>query len=196
MLILAFDTATEDATSALVDDGEVLGERASTPKTLLADLDALLRQAGAHAGDSTPSLSARGPGASPARGSASPSPGGLPSRSDIAGGRRLDARRARGRRARRGARRRRQRGEVFVPGPRRARARASPAAAGARVRRRRRRKLPRGCWRTGVRRSRPTTIHGTSRGRASTPRSRPTFGPVDEIEPIYVRAPDADRVLA
>jgi tRNA threonylcarbamoyladenosine biosynthesis protein TsaB len=48
MLILAFDTATDVATSALVDDGEVLGERASRAVTVLEDLDALLRQAGAH----------------------------------------------------------------------------------------------------------------------------------------------------
>jgi tRNA threonylcarbamoyl adenosine modification protein YeaZ len=51
VLILAFDTATDVATSALVDDGEVVAERASTPKALLADVDALLRQSGAHAGD-------------------------------------------------------------------------------------------------------------------------------------------------
>jgi tRNA threonylcarbamoyladenosine biosynthesis protein TsaB len=48
MLILAFDTATDVATSALVDDDEVLGERASRAATVLEDLDALLRQAGAH----------------------------------------------------------------------------------------------------------------------------------------------------
>ncbi len=51
MLILAFDTATDVATSALVSDGEVLGERASRAVTLLEDLDALLRQAGAHTRD-------------------------------------------------------------------------------------------------------------------------------------------------
>jgi tRNA threonylcarbamoyladenosine biosynthesis protein TsaB len=51
MLILAFDTATEVATSALVDDGEVLGERVSRAVTLLEDVDALLRQAGARTGD-------------------------------------------------------------------------------------------------------------------------------------------------
>src|SRR5213596_4397042 len=51
MLILAFDTATEIATSALVADGEVLGERASRAQTLLEDVDALLRQGGAHPGD-------------------------------------------------------------------------------------------------------------------------------------------------
>lgn len=48
MLILAFDTATDVATSALVSDGEVLGERCSRAVTLLEDVDALVRQAGAH----------------------------------------------------------------------------------------------------------------------------------------------------
>jgi tRNA threonylcarbamoyladenosine biosynthesis protein TsaB len=51
MLILAFDTATDVATSALVLDGEVLGERSSRAVTLLEDVDALLRQAGAHTRD-------------------------------------------------------------------------------------------------------------------------------------------------
>src|SRR3954471_3729789 len=51
MLTLAFDTATDVATSALVDDGEVLGERMSRAQTLLEDVDALLRQGGAHAHD-------------------------------------------------------------------------------------------------------------------------------------------------
>ena len=48
MLTLAFDNATAVATSALVDDDEVLGERVSRAQTLLEDVDALLRQAGAH----------------------------------------------------------------------------------------------------------------------------------------------------
>jgi tRNA threonylcarbamoyladenosine biosynthesis protein TsaB len=51
VLTLAFDTATTVATSALVDDGEVLGERVSRAQTLLEDVDALLRQAGAHPSD-------------------------------------------------------------------------------------------------------------------------------------------------
>jgi tRNA threonylcarbamoyladenosine biosynthesis protein TsaB len=51
MLILAFDTATDVATSALVADGEVLGERASRAATLLEDVDALVRQAGARTRD-------------------------------------------------------------------------------------------------------------------------------------------------
>jgi tRNA threonylcarbamoyl adenosine modification protein YeaZ len=46
VLILAFDTATDVATSALVDDGEVLGERVSLPRTVLADADELLHEAG------------------------------------------------------------------------------------------------------------------------------------------------------
>src|SRR5919199_6259241 len=51
MVILAFDTATEVATSALVVDGEVVGERVSRAVTLLEDVDALLRQGGAHPRD-------------------------------------------------------------------------------------------------------------------------------------------------
>jgi tRNA threonylcarbamoyladenosine biosynthesis protein TsaB len=46
VLILAFDTATDVATSALVWDGEVLGELASEPRTVLEDVDALLRRGG------------------------------------------------------------------------------------------------------------------------------------------------------
>lgn len=62
MLILAFDTATEVATSALVADGEVLGERVSRAATLLEDVDALFRQAGAHARDLSGLAVGIGPG--------------------------------------------------------------------------------------------------------------------------------------
>ena len=62
MLTLAFDTATGDATSALVDDGEVLGERASRAVTLLEDVDALLRQGGAHPRDLGALVVGIGPG--------------------------------------------------------------------------------------------------------------------------------------
>jgi tRNA threonylcarbamoyladenosine biosynthesis protein TsaB len=51
VLTLAFDTATAVATSALVDGDEVLGERVSRAQTMLEDVDALLRQAGAHPSD-------------------------------------------------------------------------------------------------------------------------------------------------
>src|SRR5438105_14865016 len=48
MLTLAFDTATDAATAALLDDDELLGERTTRAVRLLEDVDALLRQAGAH----------------------------------------------------------------------------------------------------------------------------------------------------
>jgi tRNA threonylcarbamoyladenosine biosynthesis protein TsaB len=62
VLILAFDTATEVATSALVDDGEVVAERASRAQTLLEDVDALLRQGGAHPLDIDALVVGIGPG--------------------------------------------------------------------------------------------------------------------------------------
>jgi tRNA threonylcarbamoyl adenosine modification protein YeaZ len=49
VLILAFDTATSIATSALVRGDTVLGERATTPVRVLEDVDALLRDAGVDA---------------------------------------------------------------------------------------------------------------------------------------------------
>jgi tRNA threonylcarbamoyladenosine biosynthesis protein TsaB len=62
MLVLAFDTATDVATSALVEDREVLGERTSRAVTLLEDVDALLRQAGARTGDIQGLAVGTGPG--------------------------------------------------------------------------------------------------------------------------------------
>ncbi len=62
MLILAIDTATEVATSALVADGEVLGERCSRASTVLEDVDALLRQGGRRAGEVDAIAVGTGPG--------------------------------------------------------------------------------------------------------------------------------------
>jgi tRNA threonylcarbamoyladenosine biosynthesis protein TsaB len=62
MLILAFDTATHQATSALVRDGELLGERTSTASRVLADADELLRAAGLEQGDLTHLAVGTGPG--------------------------------------------------------------------------------------------------------------------------------------
>jgi tRNA threonylcarbamoyladenosine biosynthesis protein TsaB len=62
MLILAFDTATNRATSALVRDGEVLGERVSTASRVLADADGLLREAGLTEADVTHLAVGAGPG--------------------------------------------------------------------------------------------------------------------------------------
>jgi tRNA threonylcarbamoyladenosine biosynthesis protein TsaB len=46
VVTLAFDTATSVVTSALVRDGEPIAERVSKPRSVLEDVDALLRQAG------------------------------------------------------------------------------------------------------------------------------------------------------
>jgi len=46
MLLLAFDTATDVTTSALVDDGRVLGECVGVARALLDDIHALLEGAG------------------------------------------------------------------------------------------------------------------------------------------------------
>jgi tRNA threonylcarbamoyladenosine biosynthesis protein TsaB len=46
MLLLAFDTATPEASVALVRDGELVGERPSRASAILADADALLTAAG------------------------------------------------------------------------------------------------------------------------------------------------------
>ncbi|HET8607715.1 MAG TPA: tRNA (adenosine(37)-N6)-threonylcarbamoyltransferase complex dimerization subunit type 1 TsaB [Gaiellaceae bacterium] len=62
MLILAFDTATRVATSALVRDGDVLGERVSEAVTLLEEVDDLLRAAGAGPRDLDAVAVGTGPG--------------------------------------------------------------------------------------------------------------------------------------
>ena len=49
MLTLAFDTATTMATSALLEDGKLLGERTGVPARLLEDVDDLLTSADAEA---------------------------------------------------------------------------------------------------------------------------------------------------
>jgi tRNA threonylcarbamoyladenosine biosynthesis protein TsaB len=62
VLTLAFDTATGAATSALVHDSELLGERVSRAQTMLEDVDALLRQAGARPADLDRLVVGIGPG--------------------------------------------------------------------------------------------------------------------------------------
>lgn len=62
MLVLAFDTATDVATSALVDDGRVLGERISLARTLLEDVDGLLLEAQAAPSDLDALVVGTGPG--------------------------------------------------------------------------------------------------------------------------------------
>jgi len=195
MLILAFDTATDVATSALVADGELLGERTSRPATVLEDVDALLRQGGARATEIEALAVGTGPGSftgtriglAVARGLAialgvpaagvstldalaAGAPGALPV---------IDARRR----------------EVFVAGPRAVAAgdlelepgtvcvgdgavryRDVLEALGAHV-------PP-----PGDERHVPHARHHAALAR--------DFGPAEAIEPIYVRVPDAERSLA
>jgi tRNA threonylcarbamoyladenosine biosynthesis protein TsaB len=62
MLVLAFDTATDVATSALLGDGAVLGQRVGVAKALLEDVDALLAGAGRVASDLDAVVVGTGPG--------------------------------------------------------------------------------------------------------------------------------------
>src|SRR5437016_5420085 len=61
-LVLAFDTATPVATSALLREGGVLGERVSRAAAVLADADELLRGAGFAPGDLDALVVGTGPG--------------------------------------------------------------------------------------------------------------------------------------
>jgi tRNA threonylcarbamoyladenosine biosynthesis protein TsaB len=62
VLVLAFDTATEVATSALVLDGRVLGERIGTARALVGDVDNLLAGAGSTPADLDALVVGTGPG--------------------------------------------------------------------------------------------------------------------------------------
>ena len=191
VLILAFDTATDVATSALVDDGEVLGERTSRPSTLLEDVDALLRQASARPADIHALVVGTGPGSftstriglAIARGlglSLGIGGAGVSTLDALAAGAHdalpvIDARR----------------GEVFVPGPAAVTPEEAPAAG-------------RLCLGDGALRHRAILeANGGVVPPDDDPRHAPravlhaslatAFGPVEAIEPIYVRAPDAER---
>ena len=194
MLILAFDTATDVATSALVSDDEVLGERISVARTLLEDVDALLRQASARPADLDALAVGTGPGSftgtrmglAVARGlglalgvrgagvstldALGVGGGGGPEVLPV-----IDARR----------------GEVFVPGP----TAVAPAdlEPGARL-----------CVGNGAVRYRDVLeASGGVVPPDDDPRHLPRahlharllgeLGPVDEIQPLYVRDPDASR---
>jgi len=193
MLILAFDTATDIATSALVSDGEVLGERTSRAVTLLEDVDALLRQAGAQTRELEALAVGIGPGSftgvriglSTARGLAlaldipvagvstldalaAGAPGALPV---------IDARRR----------------EVFVPGGVLAPGELEVEAGTL-------------CVGNGAVRYRDVLEAGGAEippdgDERHLPRARfharlaSGFGPAEEVEPLYVRLPDADKTI-
>jgi tRNA threonylcarbamoyl adenosine modification protein YeaZ len=191
VLILAFDTATDVATSALMDDSEVLGERTSVAKTLLEDVDALLRQASARPREIDAIVVGTGPGSftstriglAVARGLSlglGVEGAGVSTLDALAAGAEgalpvIDARR----------------GEVFVPG----RVAVPPDEVDADGRL---------CVGSGAVRYREAL---EERGAVVPPDDDPRhvpharfharlatwFGPVDAIEPIYGRAPDAGR---
>jgi len=62
VLVLAFDTATDVATSALVRDGRVLGERTGTARALVGDVDELLAGGGTTPADLDALVVGTGPG--------------------------------------------------------------------------------------------------------------------------------------
>jgi tRNA threonylcarbamoyladenosine biosynthesis protein TsaB len=62
VLVLAFDTATNAATSALVRDGQVLGERVSRAVRVLEDFEGLFTESGLRADDVGAIVVGRGPG--------------------------------------------------------------------------------------------------------------------------------------
>ncbi len=191
MLTLAFDTATSVATSALVDDSEVLGERVSRAQTLLEDVDALLRQAGKQTRDLDALAVGIGPGSftgvriglSTARGLALAR--GIP----VAGVSTLDALEAGAPGALPviDARRR----EVFVPG--RVLAPADVEIDQGRL-----------CVGSGAVRYREVLEAMGAEippdaDERHVPRARfhaalaRAFGPAEQVEPLYLRVPDADK---
>jgi tRNA threonylcarbamoyladenosine biosynthesis protein TsaB len=62
VLILAFDTATNVATSALVEDGKTLGERVGLPGRLLEDVNELFAGADAQPSALDRIVAGTGPG--------------------------------------------------------------------------------------------------------------------------------------
>ena len=195
-LVLAFDTATEVATSALLDGVEVLGERTSRAVTVLEDVDALFRQAGARPVDLDGIAVGTGPGSftgvriglATARGLA------LALNVELAGVSTLDALAAGAPDALPVIDARRQ--EIFVGGP------EPRVLAPSEL------ELPAGtvCVGDGAVRYRDMleaagAVIPPDDDERHVPRARlhatlaETFGPAELVEPIYIRVPDADRTL-
>jgi tRNA threonylcarbamoyladenosine biosynthesis protein TsaB len=195
MLVLAFDTATDVATSALLDDGRVLGERVGVARSLLEDVDALLASAGLVPTDLDALVVGTGPGSFTSTRIGLAVARGLGLALDIpgAGVSTLDALAASESGVHAIVDARRQ--EVFVDGPRA----AAPDDLA----------LERGavCVGSGAVRYRSAFERmGAVVPPDDDPRHVPRaslhaslareYGPLDRIEPIYVRVPDAEASLA
>lgn len=195
MLVLAFDTATDVATSALLEDGRVLGERTGVARALLADVHALLGSAGRAPSDLEALVVGTGPGSftstriglalAQGLGLALGIPGaGVSTLAALAASEQgaypvVDARRR----------------EVFVRGPRAVAPDDLQLAPGT------------VCVGSGAVRYRATlerkgAVVPPDDDERHVPRARlhaalvERFVAVDSIEPIYVRVPDAEAALA
>jgi tRNA threonylcarbamoyladenosine biosynthesis protein TsaB len=188
---LAFDTATDVATSALVSDGAVLAERVSVARTLLVDVDRLLREEGAGTHEIESLVVGTGPGSFTGTRIGLAIARGLALALDVpvAGVSTLDALASAAREAFPVIDARR--GEVFVRGPRAVRAGELEVDPGIL------------CVGSGAIRYRETL---EALGAEVPPDDSPLhvpwarlhaalaeeFGSADDVLPIYVRAPDAE----
>jgi tRNA threonylcarbamoyladenosine biosynthesis protein TsaB len=195
MLVLAFDTATDVATSALLDDGQLLGEQIGVARALLEDIHAILSDADKAPSDIDALVVGTGPGSftstriglAVARGLALvlDVPGaGVSTLAALAASERgvypiIDARRR----------------EVFVEGPRAVSPDDLDLDPG------------RVCVGSGAVRYRSTfermgAVVPPDDDVRHVPHARlhaslvTGFGAVDAIDPIYVRVPDAEAALA
>ena len=191
MLVLAFDTATDVATSALLRDSHLVGERASTARRLLEDVDELLRAGGVGPDDLDALVVGTGPGSftSTRIGLAVARGLGLGLGIPAAGVSTLEALASRRSGAYPVVDARRQ--EVFVPGPRAVRPDELELAPGTL------------CVGSGAVRYRTTlerkgAVVPPDDDEVHVPHARlhaglaRDYGPAESLAPVYVRPPDAE----
>jgi tRNA threonylcarbamoyladenosine biosynthesis protein TsaB len=197
MLILAFDTATGVATSALVRDGQTLAERVSVPSRVLEGVDELLREANVEPGSLDAIAVGTGPGSFTGlrMGLAAARALAFALELPVAGVSTLDALRAGAPGALPVIDARRREVFTLVDGKPVARPPAELTLEPGTI-----------CVGDGAVRYRDvleafgaevppddSELH-VPRASLHAQLAR-DFGPAEEVEPIYVRAPDADRVL-